>query len=89
MDIPTSTDLIAPNTALLLRVSEAARLLGFSRATLYKMIARGDITVVRYHTTTRVPAAEIARWIEDHTVPHTEKSVGSNVMSLEHLSAEA
>jgi excisionase family DNA binding protein len=72
MDTPTTTDPIASDGPLLLRINEAARLLGFSRATLYKMIDRKDITVVKYNTTSRVPAAELTRWIAAHTVPYEE-----------------
>lgn len=78
MDTPTTTDPIASDAPLLLRVTEAARLLGFSRATLYKMIARKEITVVKYHAASRIPAAEITRWITAHTVPYGEKPNGNS-----------
>jgi excisionase family DNA binding protein len=74
MTTPSNPD---PPIPLLLRVTEAARLLGFSRATLYTMIACGDLTVVRYNTTTRIPAAEITRWIAAYTVPYREKPKGN------------
>lgn len=71
MDTTLSTDPGTPTAPLLLRVTEVARLLGFCRATIYTMIARGDIAAVKYGNVTRIPAAEIPRWIEAHTVERT------------------
>jgi len=42
-------------------VPEAARMLGVSRATLYKLVAAGRIRVIKIATRTLVPASEIER----------------------------
>ena len=44
-----------PDAPLLLRVSEAAALLGVSRSTLYQLIARGELRVIRIGRSVRVP----------------------------------
>ena len=58
-----------PTAPLLLRINEAARLLSISRAMVYTIISRGDIATVKYGGNTRIPAAEISRWIAAYTVP--------------------
>jgi excisionase family DNA binding protein len=49
---------------LLLRVSEAAELIGVSRSMAYVMVARGELPVVRIGKAIRIPMAGLRRWIE-------------------------
>ena len=57
-----------PPTRLLLRVHEAADLLGLSRATLYNMLAAGtEIPVVRIGRSVRIPMAELQNWVAQQT----------------------
>lgn len=50
---------------LLLRVDEAARLCGYSRAFMYEAINRGEIPVIRLGRTTRIPKAWLEKWISE------------------------
>lgn len=45
-------------------VPQAAELLAVSRATAYRMIARGDLKVVRIGRSVRIPEAELAAFVE-------------------------
>jgi excisionase family DNA binding protein len=45
----------------LLRIGEVAEALGLSKATTYRLIARGALRAVRVGSRLRVPAAEIDR----------------------------
>ena len=57
-----------PPTRMLLRVREAADLLGLSRATLYNMLAAGtEIPVVRIGRSVRIPMAELQNWVAQQT----------------------
>ena len=57
-----------PPTRMLLRVREAADLLGLSRATLYNMLAAGtDIPVVRIGRSVRIPMVELQNWVAQQT----------------------
>lgn len=53
---------------LLLRVEEAAHLLGLGRSKVYAMIAQAEIPFVQLGTVRRIPRAALLRWIEEHTV---------------------
>ena len=46
---------------LVLRVTEAAALLGLSRSTLYQLIGSGRVRVVRLGRTVRIPRQELER----------------------------
>lgn len=48
---------------LLLRVEEAARLLGLGRTKVYELIARGELRAIKVDAATRVPRAELDAWI--------------------------
>ena len=50
---------------LLLRVSEAAEMLGISRTKCYEMIAAFELPVIRVVEFTRVPLADLQAWIEE------------------------
>ncbi len=53
---------------ILLRVHEAAELLGLSRAMLYQMLAAGQpIPVVRIGRCVRIPRAELEAWVAQQT----------------------
>jgi excisionase family DNA binding protein len=56
------------NNRILLRVPEAAQLLGLSRATLYALLA-GDnqIPVVRIGRSVRIPLAGLQQWVDQRT----------------------
>ena len=53
---------------LLLRVEEAAELLGLSRAKLYMMIGAGEVPVVRVGKCVRIPADRLREWVTLNTV---------------------
>jgi excisionase family DNA binding protein len=52
---------------LLLRVSEAQRILSLSRSTLYAMIASGKLPCVRIGRAVRVPIDGLKDWVKRHT----------------------
>ena len=49
---------------LTMNISEAAQILGISRPTMYRLIARGDFPVLRIGRRTLIPIAPLERWIE-------------------------
>lgn len=57
-----------PADGLLLRLTDAARLLSCSRRTLYDMIDRGDLPYVRLSSDRRIDRREIDRYIARQTV---------------------
>ncbi len=63
-----SEDKSSNNNRILLRVPEAADLLGLSRATLYALLA-GDsqIPVVRIGRSVRIPLAGLQQWVDQRT----------------------
>jgi excisionase family DNA binding protein len=80
LSMATDNSTPAP-TRILLRVQEAADLLGLSRAMLYQMLAAGNqIPVVRIGRAVRIPLAglqawadqQVAEWHPDHP-PKSEK----------------
>lgn len=48
---------------LLLRIDAAANRLSVSRATLYRMIQRGEFATVRIGTAVRIPASALEYWL--------------------------
>jgi excisionase family DNA binding protein len=48
---------------LLLRIDAAAERLSISRATLYRMIQRGELATVRIGSAVRVPVVALERWL--------------------------
>jgi excisionase family DNA binding protein len=50
---------------LLLRIDVAAERLAVSRATLYRMVQRGELPTVRIGTAVRVPVSSLERWLAD------------------------
>lgn len=49
----------------LLRIDRAAEVLGLSQATVYRLIAAGDLRSVKFGRAHRVPREELDRLIED------------------------
>ena len=52
---------------LLLKPLDAARVLGIGRSKLFELLAAGELPVVRIGHCTRIPAADLARWVEART----------------------
>jgi excisionase family DNA binding protein len=63
---------VAPRSdaELLLRIGVAADRLAVSRATLYRMVRRGDIPTVRIGTAVRVPVSALERWLAGRIAGH-------------------
>jgi len=53
----------------LLRVAEVGQLLGYSRATVYRLIGEGRLPVVRVAGTIRFRYTSILQWMADHETP--------------------
>lgn len=49
---------------ILLRIPDAASLLGLSRSMVYEMAQRGEIPTVRIGRTLRIPSAALRTWAE-------------------------
>jgi len=49
----------------LLRIAEAAKLLGVGRSTVYQLVAANAVPVVRIGRLVRVPRDALLRWIEE------------------------
>lgn len=60
-ELPTQDGAAAAE--LLLRIADAARVLGVGRTTFYKLIGDGDIHVVRIGRAVRVPLAELHAFV--------------------------
>ena len=52
---------------LLYRISEAADILGISRSTLYRLIASGELLVIRVGSAPRIPAKVLQRFVDQAT----------------------
>jgi len=72
VDLPTTPQLqaLAPirpgrdDVPLLLRIGEAAKLPSLSRSTVYQLMAKGEIAVVRLGRATLIPRRELDRLVE-------------------------
>ena len=53
----------------LLKVAEVGKLLGYSRATVYRLIGEGRLPVVRVAGTIRFRYRSILQWMADHETP--------------------
>jgi excisionase family DNA binding protein len=53
---------------LLLRADEVARRLSLGRATVYLMMASGELPTLRKGRAVRVPARALEQWIKEQTV---------------------
>lgn len=54
---------------LLLRVAEAAELMGISRSKAYEMISAGILPSVRIGGSLRIPVDELRAWIKNQCQP--------------------
>lgn len=69
VDLPTMPELPASapphrprdDAPLLLRIPEAARLLGIGRTTLYQLVARGEVPVLRIGRSVRISRVAVER----------------------------
>ena len=52
---------------LQVEVTEAARLLGYSRSTIYEMLNSGELPSTLHGSSLRIPLAALRAWIEAHT----------------------
>ncbi len=52
---------------LLLRVEEAARLIGMGKSKTWDLVNRGDIPSIKIGKSRRVPLAALQRWIAEQT----------------------
>src|ERR1041385_1646719 len=52
---------------LQVEVTEAARLLGYSRSTIYEMLNSGELPSTLHGSSRRIPVAALRAWIEAHT----------------------
>lgn len=64
LDLPAPALAAPPQVAssdapILLRVAEAARLLSVSRSTMYQLVARGELQVVRIGSSVRIPRSKL------------------------------
>ncbi len=59
---------------LLLRIDAAAARLAISRATLYRMIQRGEIPTIRIGSAVRVPVTALERWLAAQSTTSGEVS---------------
>ncbi len=59
MDIDTPLT----NLRLLLRIHEAARMLGIGRSTAYELINAGEIPVVRIGRSVRISTTDLTVWV--------------------------
>jgi excisionase family DNA binding protein len=58
----TTTTQLPP---LLVRVNEAARLLGLGRSTIYQLVESGELPSVRIGTARRIPLAALEQWVNE------------------------
>lgn len=55
---------MSEESRLLLRIDEAARLLGLGRSKAYELVASGELPAVRIGRARRIPAAGLEAWVE-------------------------
>ncbi|NTU81346.1 MAG: helix-turn-helix domain-containing protein [Chloroflexales bacterium] len=59
-----------PTQPLLIRIDEAARLLSLGRSTVYELVYKGELPVVKCGNARRIPLAALHAWIDTHTEYH-------------------
>jgi excisionase family DNA binding protein len=64
---------------LLLRPTEAAEALGLSRATVYELLARGEIPSLRIGRSVRVPVDRLREWVQARTNDTAAPPVASDM----------
>lgn len=60
---------VGPGGKLLLTVPEAAAALSMSRASLYRLLGRGEIRVIKIGGMTRISAAALEAFVSDRLTP--------------------
>lgn len=65
----TRQDAVESGEKLLLKGDEVARRLSLGRATVYLMMASGELPTFRKGRAVRVPARALEQWIEQKTAP--------------------
>ncbi len=53
---------------LLLKATEAGKLLGLGRSKVFAMVAAGELPVIRIGRSVRIPRQALERWIRDQTI---------------------
>jgi excisionase family DNA binding protein len=66
MDSTREKDL-EPHGRLLLKADEVARRLSLGRATVYLMMATGELPTLRRGRAVRVPVRALEQWVEERT----------------------
>jgi excisionase family DNA binding protein len=56
----------APTPRLLLRIPEAAKVLGLGRTKIYELIAAGELPVIHVGRAVRVSVTALQKWVEEH-----------------------
>ncbi len=56
----------AVGARLLYRFPEAAQLLGLGRSTVYELVQRGELPVVRVGRAVRIAAEDLQAWVAAH-----------------------
>ena len=59
---------------LLLRATEAGKLLGLGRSKVFAMVAAGELPVIRIGRSVRIPRQALERWIRDQTIEVGQRS---------------
>lgn len=63
--------MLADKRRLLYRPEEAAQVLAVSRATIYVLLARGELRAIHIGRAARIPAAELERWLGEKLAQQT------------------
>ena len=79
MAVQTTPRPVSPD-ALQMHVDQAARLLGYSRTTVYRMIASGELPAIRRGRTTRVPRVALDEWIAERLTAGSDSTRGSQAV---------
>lgn len=59
---------------LLLKATEAGKLLGLGRSKVFAMVAAGELPVIRIGRSVRIPRQALERWIRDQTIEVGQRS---------------
>jgi excisionase family DNA binding protein len=59
---------------LLLKATDAGKLLGLGRSKVFAMVAAGELPVIRIGRSVRIPRQALERWIRDQTIEVGQRS---------------
>lgn len=59
---------------LLLKATEAGKVLGLGRSKVFAMVAAGELPVIRIGRSVRIPRQALERWIRDQTIEVGQRS---------------